>query len=197
MSSTGSVTQWYRRLSSGDQEAISNLWARYFARLTGLASRKLGHRRDQMVDGEDIALSAFDSLWRGVQNGRFQNVANRNELWRLLSVLTQRKAIDQLQFEHRSKRDVSRTTRQELDPEGLESLKRIADDEPTPESVVQFSEQLHQLLGVLPSDEFRQIAALRLEGYTIPEIAALIDRGHATVERKLRVIRSLWEESSA
>ena len=48
-------------------------------------------------------------------------------------------------------------------------------------------------MGLLDDDQ-RAIADAKLEGLTNPEIAERINRSLRTVERKLRVIRSLWSE---
>ena len=52
-------------------------------------------------------------------------------------------------------------------------------------------EAVEGLLGQL-DDELRSIALWKLEGYTNEEIATRIGRVVPTVERRLRMIRSLW-----
>jgi hypothetical protein len=51
--------------------------------------------RTSVEDEEDAALSAFNSFCQGVADGRFPLLADRDDRWRLLVVLTVRKAIDQ------------------------------------------------------------------------------------------------------
>ena len=51
------------------------------------------------ADEEDVALSAFDSFCRGAQRGRFPQLDDRDNLWRLLVVITSRKAVDLAQHE--------------------------------------------------------------------------------------------------
>ena len=51
-----------------------------------------------------MALSAFDVFHRGVQSGKFAEVGNRDELWRLLVVITARKARDRAKAELALKR---------------------------------------------------------------------------------------------
>lgn len=193
MTTEGSVTRWYRQLTEGDEQAISELWDHFFLRLTELARKKLGAHAKALADEEDVALSAFKSLWQGAQRGQFGNVADRNELWRLLATITRRKALDQIDFEHRQKRDIARL--KSSPPESTqEFVQELASKEPTPDQIVQFEEDVQKLMARLPSAEFVKIALLRLEGATIPEIAEKLDRGHATIERKLKAIRALWEE---
>ncbi len=86
----GSVSRWLGDLKAGDAAAAQPLWERYFARLVGLARAKLrGARRGgAAADEEDAALSAFNSFCAGVACGRFPQLADRDDLWRLLVVIT-------------------------------------------------------------------------------------------------------------
>jgi DNA-directed RNA polymerase specialized sigma24 family protein len=193
MTSEGSVTRWYRQLTEGDEKAIGELWDHFFIRLTELARKKLGAHAKALADEEDVALSAFKSLWQGAQRGQFGNVADRNELWRLLSTITRRKALDQIEFQRRQKRDVARL-QSSASACASEMIQELASKEPSPDQIVQFEEEVQKLMARLPNPEYVKIALLRLEGATIPEIAMQLDRGHATIERKLKAIRVLWEE---
>ena len=100
----GSVTRWLHELVAGDQAAAQELWNRYFQRLVGLARSKLRGAPRRAADEEDVALSAFDSFCRGAEQGRFPRLDDRDNLWRLLVVITERKACDLVQHEHRQKR---------------------------------------------------------------------------------------------
>ena len=57
-----------------------------------------------MADEEDAALDAFNSFLAGVVRGRFPQLNDRDDLWRLLVVLTVRKAIGQRRDLTRQKR---------------------------------------------------------------------------------------------
>src|SRR6516165_2981413 len=102
----GSVTRWIGDLKAGGGSAAQPLWERYFERLVRLARNKLrsSHRRAAVEDEEDAALSAFDSFCRGAAAGRFPRLTDRDDLWRLLVVLTIRKALDQLERHGAAKR---------------------------------------------------------------------------------------------
>jgi DNA-directed RNA polymerase specialized sigma24 family protein len=51
------------------------------------------------------------------------------------------------------------------------------------------------LLGLLDDDSLRQIARLKLEGYTNEEIAERLGIVERTVERRLNRIRRQWMEA--
>src|SRR5258708_31897584 len=83
---SGSITHWIGELARGDaDEAARHLWDRYFDRLVGLARSRLRAVQRGAADEEDAALSAFDSLCRGVTAGRFPRLDGREDLWRLLA----------------------------------------------------------------------------------------------------------------
>src|SRR5947209_17654517 len=94
MSPSGSVTTWLGQLRVGNRAVAQQLWQRYYTRLVHLARRKLQGLRHAGADEEDVALSAFDSFYRGAEQGRFPRLDDRHNLWELLVVITARKAID-------------------------------------------------------------------------------------------------------
>jgi RNA polymerase sigma factor (sigma-70 family) len=188
MSSEGSVTLWLRQLQEGDPAAARPLWERYFQRLVDLARRKLLGARPQGADEEDVALSAFDSLCRGLERGRFPDLRDRDNLWNLLVVLTARKASHLIRDESRLKRGCGRRAGT------AEELERVAVQEPDPAFAAELADNCQRLLGLLGDDELRAVALSKMEGYTTQEIAARLDCAPRTVERRLRLIRGLWEK---
>jgi DNA-directed RNA polymerase specialized sigma24 family protein len=202
MSSAGSVTHWIGLLSAGDEIAAQRLWERYFHRLVGLARKKLRGVRRRAADEEDVALSALKSFWRGVKHHRFPLLRDRDSLWPLLVVITARKAHDLRQFERRKKRGGGKVRGESaLEPRsGAGSpgngIEAVIGREPTPDFAVGVAEQCQRLLDRLPTAELRSIAVWKLESYTNAEIAAKVECVEGTVERKLRLIRSIWGKES-
>jgi DNA-directed RNA polymerase specialized sigma24 family protein len=202
MPTNGSVTQWLDRLRAGDPAAAQHLWEHYFHRLVGLARTKLQGAPRRAADEEDVALSAFDSFCRGAERGQFPQLKDRDNLWRLLVTLTVRKAARLARDEQCQKRgggavlgEAALTAAAAAEtPTGLEE---VIGREPTPEFAAQVAEECQRLLGLLGNDELRSIALGKMEGYTNAEIAARLDCAPATVERRLQVIRRLWEKESA
>jgi DNA-directed RNA polymerase specialized sigma24 family protein len=150
-------------------------------------------------DEEDVALSAFASFCRGAEAGRFPQLADRDNLWPLLVVITARKAIDLVNRECRLKRgggkvegESALTGAGDSSPPGLE---QVVGDEPTPDFAAQVGEQCQRLLDQLGDDELRSIAVWKMEGYTNAEIAGKLNRAVVGVERRLRLIRKQWQEA--
>jgi DNA-directed RNA polymerase specialized sigma24 family protein len=201
MASEGSVSRWIELLKAGDYAAAQPLWERYFHRLVGLARTKLPEGRRRAADEEDVTLSAFDSFCRGAAAGRFPQLADRDDLWRLLVTLTARKAFDQVRDEHRLKRGGGAVFGQSAlkagGGEAESEFEWFVGREPTPESAAMVAEECRRLLDRLKTDELRTIAVWKMEGYTNDEIAAKLDCAPSTVERKLQRIRAQWEEEVA
>jgi hypothetical protein len=86
---------WLRGLATGDANAASLLWQRYYHELVELARARLGKTPRRVIDEEDVAVSVFRCLCEGATSGKFAAVVNRQELWQLLATITIRKVIDQ------------------------------------------------------------------------------------------------------
>jgi len=202
MASEGSVTRWVTALKGGDAAAAQPLWERYHARLVALARQKLRAARRRAADEEDVVQSAFHSFFQGVARGRFPQLEDRDNLWRLLVVITARKALDQLAHEH-SKRQGGGT----LAGESRISFGKTASDdaaieqvvgaEPTPEFAAQVAEEYQRLLDLLGDDTLRRVAVWKMEGLTNDEIAERLDCSRRTVARKLETIRIIWNKEPA
>jgi DNA-directed RNA polymerase specialized sigma24 family protein len=189
-----SVTQWISALKLGDQSAAQGLWEAYFRRLVGLAHARLRDAPRRIADEEDVALSAFQSFWRGAQAGRFPRLDDRNDLWQILVMITVRKAIDLRNYEGRQSRGRGRIqSLTELTQEGLEA---IGGDQPTPELAAQFAEEYQRLMGQLGDSTLQSVATWKLEGYTDDEIAAQLGCARRTVARRLELIRTLWSAAA-
>lgn len=196
-----SVSHWLSLLQGGDAAAAQRLWERYFHRLVVLARVKLQGQPRRAADEEDVALSAFASFCRNAEQGRFPRLADRDDLWRLLVTLTERKAYNQLRGERRQKRGggavVDEASLLGPDDSAPGGLDQFAGREPTPAFAAEVAEECRLLLGRLDDAELQAIAVWKMEGETVPEIAARLGCAPSTVERRLRLIRQIWEEEEA
>src|SRR5260370_3512996 len=101
----GSVTRWIGGLKAGDAQAFQPLWDRYYATLVERARAKLCalHSPTAVSDEEDLASSAFHSLYQGVREGRFPRLDDRDDLWRLRVHLAACQAVDRHRAQNRQK----------------------------------------------------------------------------------------------
>jgi DNA-directed RNA polymerase specialized sigma24 family protein len=195
MAADGSVTRWIDTLKAGDRDAAQALWNAYFQRLVVLARARLRGTARRAADEEDVALSAFDSFFRGVERGRFPRLNDRDDLWRLLFVITVRKASNLAKFEGRQARGSGRVWPLSAlaEPGAAEAI----GNEPSPELAAQVADECRRLLARLPSDALREIALWKMEGFTNEEIAAQLGCVRFTIDRKLRTIRQIWAGQAA
>ncbi len=75
---------------------------------------------------------------------------------------------------------------------GNDFLAQVVGNEPSPEFAALVADELRRLFEALSDDSLRHVVRLRLEGYANEEIAAALDCGLRTVERKLALIRKRW-----
>jgi DNA-directed RNA polymerase specialized sigma24 family protein len=192
----GSVTRLIVDLKAGDPVAAQPLWERYFERLVHLARKRLSARRPgaAVEDEEDAALSAFESFCTGAARGRFPRLADRDELWRLLVVITARKASAQVHRHGAQKRGGGMSPRASSEEEG--ALEGIIGNEPSPEFAAMVAEEYERLLDRLDDEGLRQVALWRMEGYTNDEVAEKLGCARRTVARRLELIRQIWEEEA-
>jgi DNA-directed RNA polymerase specialized sigma24 family protein len=185
----GSVSRLLGGLRDGDEEAVRQLWLRYFRPLVHLARSRLPSRGNGWSDAEDVALEAFWTLCRQAAHPssteRIPELNNRTHLWKLLACFTARQAFDLTRKETRRRQVVADEV-----VLGADGFEPFAGREPPPE----FAAAVADLLECLPGDELRRIALARMEGCTNAEAARLLGRSLSTVERKLQVIRVLWRD---
>jgi DNA-directed RNA polymerase specialized sigma24 family protein len=189
-----SVTLWVEQLRAGNSQAAQQLWEAYYRRLVELARKQLAGRRRLVGDEEDVALSAFKSLCRGLEQGRFPDIADRDDLWNLLVTLTLHKVLHLVRDERRLKRGGAWSFIEAAGSDG-EILNQLVCREPAPEMAVQLTEEMERLLGQLPNAELVELALLKMEGFTNAEISVRWQKTERTVERKLNLIRQIWQKA--
>jgi len=202
MSDSGSVTEWIQQLRSADSEAASQLWGRYVDRLLRLARRMLRASPRRVADEEDVVIDVLDAGIRGIrgiQDGRFRRLHNREDLWQVLVMLTARKAIDQRRRETAERVGVN-GVRGESAVENADSasceplaMAQVSSREPTPEEAALLVEEVEQRLEALGDQRLRNVAIAKMEGYTNREISDKLGMSLRT-ERKLKLIRDIWQE---
>ena len=78
--------------------------------------------------------------------------------------------------------------------EEVPRLEEILSRDPSPEFAALAAEEHRRLLHLLGDEELREVARLRLEGYSVEEIAPKVGYASRSIKRKLRLIRGLWEK---
>ncbi len=194
------VTGIIQRVRTGDEAAAQELWNRYSEQIVEVARRSLKDSSRRVQDEEDVAVIAFKSLLAGMTAGRFPELDHRDQLWRLLVVITTRKAAAVIEKDHRQKRgggDVrgdSAVMSRENEGSVLGGFDQLESEKVQPDIATVMADQTQQLLASLPDETAQRIAALKIEGFTHQEIADKLDINTRTVERRLKQIRELWQK---
>ncbi|MFM8251460.1 MAG: ECF-type sigma factor [Planctomycetota bacterium] len=189
----GSITQWLLELQRGVPQAADEIWKRVYGKLVRTASRYLQKSPDHAVDGEDVAQSAFRKVCVAVMDGRYPDLENREDLWRLLFVAT-------LNRVRRHYRDLKTQKRSHEATSSLEAVdESLIADLRSPAAEAEMADLIAHLLDRLdqedPSQRLRKIAILYLDGFSANEIAKSVQRRKTNVLQDLRLIRILWQES--
>src|SRR5947208_2017949 len=154
----GSVSRLIGGLHSGDEEAVRQLWQRYFRPMVRLAGARLAAGGGQTADAEDVALDAFFGLCQRLtcpaSAQRFPQLLNRTHLWKLLACFTVREAFDLARKQSRRRHVVADEAA--LGPAGFEPF---SGREPPPE----FAAAVADLLDYLPGDQLRAVALGKME----------------------------------
>ena len=200
-SGPGSITRLIGGLKGGDAAAAQGLWERCSAdgRAGAGAAACLCAEGCRQRRGRRRA-SAFDSLCAGVAHGRFPQLCDRDDLWRLLVVITSRKVMAAARRQFRQKRGDGQvrlaTDLPDLGSDGEDDiLARAVGSEPTPEFAAMVAEEFRLLLERLGDETLRKVAILRMEGETTDAIAAKLGCARRTVARQLALIRRILDPS--
>jgi DNA-directed RNA polymerase specialized sigma24 family protein len=197
-----SVTQWLHGIKVGEGADIQRLWDRYFRRLVRLAGAKLPSHCRRAFDEEDVAISAFQSFCDRAGQGQFPQLNGRDDLWRVLATLTVRKAALMMRHQTRQKRGggqvLGESAFQARDRRARNGggLGEILSKEPSPDDATRFVDAFEHLFNKLDDPTLKTIALRKLKGHTVEEIGAELGTSTRTIDRKLRLIRAIWEETA-
>ncbi|MFO0888266.1 MAG: ECF-type sigma factor [Isosphaeraceae bacterium] len=154
-----------------------------------------------MSDEEDLALSVINAANSGIRNGRFPDLDDRDDLWRVLAHLVKCKLIDRSRRHHADKNPDPKTIREadmiasasSADGDGGRPLDGLLAAGPTPELAAELAEELRIRLDSLERGDLRRIAELKLMGHSNREIARELGCSVRTVDLKLELLRKKWK----
>jgi DNA-directed RNA polymerase specialized sigma24 family protein len=197
---TDDLTIWLSSLKRGDPRAIEQIWREYFDKLMRLIKGRLGRARLGVADEEDIALSALNSFYDGVQAGRFPQLEDGDNLWKILVTIACRKTNTFRERSFAQKRGGGELRGESVFEDGEDAkraagIQQVLGREPTPDVAAMITETVQSLLNTLGDSNLEVIAIRKMEGYTNEEIAVQLDCTTRTIERKLERIRTLWSTS--
>lgn len=200
MSESEDISLWINQLAERPETSMDAIWQKYYEKLVRYARRKLRDMPRRQLDEEDVATDALHSLFRGVQGGRFPDLNDRDDLWKLLLTITARKAAKAIRNNLAQKRGGGDVRGESVfinanDASQDLGIENIPAGDNSPELGDEVVKQCEDLLSKLDEPVLSQIAVFKLEGFTNEEIAEKLDCAVRTVERKLSRIRDAWRDS--
>jgi RNA polymerase sigma-70 factor (ECF subfamily) len=175
------------RWRDGDAAAADELFGRYTARLIAMIRPRLSAGLARRLDPEDVVQSAYRSFCAAAAD-RFV-VRRSGDLWRLLAAIT----IHKLHHQVERHRAVKRSVEREQGFGGESSLEVLGNGaaslDPRPDEAAALAEELEHLMrGLKPLE--RRMVELRLQDYSLAEIAAATDRSERWVRRVLDQVKA-------
>lgn len=170
-----------RRFRAGSQDAATALYLRYAERLNRLAEREVSADLARRLDSDDIVQSVFRTFFRRAAGGQYE-VADREDLWKLLLVMALNKIRTNGSFHRAAKRSASKT----ISMDGEVAPQDLPKNQQEAFQVLKLT--VEEVVASLP-EEHRDIVWARIEGLEFDEIVHKTGRAKRTVERILQGFR--------
>lgn len=164
-------------------------------RLVKVANRKIRGASCRIADGETIVADAFKDFFNRSPED-FDRLINRNDLWQILVMITERRAIDAIRGETNQRRGggrvINETSLISRDDSRFGMINLMEATVRPPDVELMMLEALEDRLNSLGDQRLRQIAVDKMEGLTNAMIAEKRNISLRSVERKLAIIRKNW-----
>ncbi len=187
---TSSISDWiFRFRENGNEIAALKLWDRINPRVRELSRRwiqKIG--LPVSFDEDDVTISVFAAFCDRLRSGQLPDLKDRDGLWRLLILMTARKANDHAKAAHAQKR----TNGLENPDVGLHAISELRDTQLEPSIEVMMEDQCQAMLKALGDPVLESMVLLKLEGYSNVEIAERLKYSRRTIQRMLELVKDIW-----
>jgi DNA-directed RNA polymerase specialized sigma24 family protein len=160
----------------GDDESAGVIWESCHAELMRYAKTKLAGLSAKHELAEDVALSAIKSFMLRAREGKFPNLSDSSNVWKLLYKIASRKAWK---------------TYQKNNPQRSGTTVEIEQVQATIDRLPQI---LDELLDSLADDHLRTIGELHLSGFNNREIAEQLGTYPESIRRSLILIKAKWRD---
>jgi DNA-directed RNA polymerase specialized sigma24 family protein len=179
-------------------EAVEDLWDAFYQRLRLAVRERVRNIRRPVASESEIALSAFASFVQRAKDGQFPDLADQDELWRLLKTIAIRKTNDLRKNLRAQKRGGQHAVYNQADlagdsiapPAGVDAAPGSED---SPSLELEISDLLQSLLVQLPDDRHRDVILLKLQGASVAMIAEHLSTTTRTVQRMIKKIEDEWQ----
>ena len=181
-----------------DDRAVEKIWNRYYGQLITYARRKLRNVPLRDFDEEDVVSEALNTFFKDVRRDRYPQLTDRNDLWRILLVLTLRKVLQNIRATKAAKRGGGNVRGDSIFVSATEKgagFDKLPGKATTQTFAEKLTMEMQEQLDGLGEDSLKQIGIMKLQGFTNQEVADTLQVSERTVERKLERIRNHWKKS--
>ena len=192
--SLNNLADCLERVRAGDLNAVAELYERYFDRSVRLARSRLTDGEGRIIDEEEAAVSALDSLIFRVQVGNYGDLRDHLELWRILAKIVDRKVTKYRRKMYGKRRSAGKpllSVDAPFSESSSGSGQPLLANEPSPISLAIANDTLQNLIDHLGDSETKMILLMRLEGFTDIEIADRMGHSRQWVARRGMAIRRI------
>jgi RNA polymerase sigma-70 factor, ECF subfamily len=172
---------------AGDEDAATQLYLRYAKRLTSLVKKQCSTDLARCAGVEDIVQSVFGTFFRRVNQGCY-DIPEGDTIWKMLLVLAMNRVRTQATYCYAAKRDAHRTIG---GAEGQHRLELHSNVHQTAAAHLELA--LKEIVERLPPQN-RLLVRLRIEGFTVADVAMIAGRSKRTVERVIQHTRQMLSE---
>lgn len=190
MNDPSSISEWISHFrESGDEVAALKLWDRMHPRIRDLSRRWITRIGVPVpFDEDDVTISVFATFCDRLRAGQLPDLNDRDGLWRLLILMTARKANDHAKIALAQKR----SNGVENPDVGLHTISELRDTQQEPSIEVMMEEQCQAMLKSLGDPALEAVVLFKLEGYSNVEIAEKMKYSRRTIQRMLELVKDIW-----
>jgi DNA-directed RNA polymerase specialized sigma24 family protein len=191
----GSVSNWILGARQGDPVAIDEIVTRYFACVAKCAQSMLETNERRSACCNDIATDVLMKIARGLSSGRHRRLQNRQDLWILLISVVNEHVVkhrnNRLHLENGFPLELSITDYLSHCEQDLELLLSKGNRY---SSLQEILIRFEDLIAVVTDQQSKDVAILKLQGYSNRDIGHELGIVAKTVDRKVNKIIACWKE---
>jgi len=183
-SQIGQVSRDIAGMQQGDDEAVARLWRLCYGASVGHARKVLAGIPGRVVSSEDVAASAFVSVWKDVTQKHNEERLRSADLWRFLMNSVNQKAVDYRRRANAQRRGAGKViVETELDAAECNSLDQLGRTSYESHFEGEVVETIQRFFASLP-ENLRVIASMKLSlGLSNAEIARALNLNIRSVQR--------------
>lgn len=190
----GSVSNWILGARQGDPVAIEEIVSRYLARVANCAQSMLAADEQRIRDGQDIATDVLMKMASELSSGQHQQLRDRNDLWVLLiSIVNEQVVQNRNDWQQRNgvPQELTLTDYLSHCDQDLELLLSKGNKYGSLQAIL---DRMDDLIALVKDQQSKEVALLKLQGYSNRDIGARLGLVAKTVDRKVSKIISRWKQ---